>query len=376
MKTIYLLLLIFPICCFQCKENAGIPNLHKKIKGLTFDGPPNPPITSKMLESMKQVNANWVSTTPEAHTYHHNLEVKSYLQEGQWYGESFMGSLAVIKIAKEQGMKVMLKPHIGFINDLSNWTEPPNLDMQKQTDRETHFKSQMAFIKTQKKVTKGTWRGDFEPKNEADWPIWEKGYRKFILNCAQIADSTQVDLFCIGTELSRSAVKREQFWRELIIEVKKIYKGPITYSANWDNFQKIKFWDQLDYIGTNAYFPLTDSKDPSEKLLLKEWNTPYNQIKALSNQYKKPIIFTEFGYVSSDNAAKEPWNEHKREAGENEILQAKLYNALFTKFWKESWFAGSFVWKWYYAGNGGEKSYSPQFKKAEATLQKWYKSPD
>jgi hypothetical protein len=62
-----------------------------------------------------------------------------------------------------------------------------------------------------------------------------------------------MELFCFGTELGIQSQKRLQYWAQLIVKKKNI-KGKLTYAANWDDFDK-PFWNELDYIGIDAYFP-------------------------------------------------------------------------------------------------------------------------
>ena len=401
-----ILLLILTV--FGCNRQITISQskTKEKIGGIIFDGPAYPPITEKMFESLDTTNVDWIATTPEAFTYKNTLGVKSIFREGQWYGETIEASLNVIRIAKSKGHKVMLKPHIGFTYDLSGWDSPEkkkmdSLDAQiKQllqegrkiktdAEKEAHkikvdaynkearalFKpydaSRRKYIKSQEDLMQGSWRGDFAVKDTSNWKVWEKGYEKFILNCAKIADSTQVDLFCVGTELSIAATQREAFWRALIKKVKNIYKGPVTYNANWDNFKNIKFWDELDYIGVSAYFPVSKKEEPSIADAVDGWKNYKTQLANISKQYQKPILFTEYGYKSIKFAGDKPWKEYiPNEADEK--IQANLYEALYATFWDENWFAGGFIWKWYYKGNGGEKSYSPQGKAAEKIMNDRY----
>jgi len=193
------------------------------------------------------------------------------------------------------------------------------------------------------------------------------------LDCARIADSTNVDLFCIGTELSSAAVKRADFWRELIKKVKQVYSGPLTFGANWDNFQNIEFWDDLEYIGISAYFPLSNKKSPSVRDALKGWKKHARLIEEISERYARPVLFTEYGYKSIEYAGKEPWSDNNKNSID-EGVQQTLYKSLYETFWDKNWFAGGFAWKWFYSGNGGEKSFSPQGKMAEQIMTERYLS--
>ena len=60
-----------------------------------------------------------------------------------------------------------------------------------------------------------------------------------------MAEEEKVDIFCIGTELEKFIEHRPAYWRELIAEVRKVYKGKLTYAANWDEYKRVPFWDAL-----------------------------------------------------------------------------------------------------------------------------------
>ena len=87
--------------------------------------------------------------------------------------------------------------------------------------------------------------------------------------------------------------------------------------------------------------------------------------------FTKPVIFTEYGYPSFATAASKPWQDAPHDPNFEDI-QALLYRSLYERFWTEEWFAGGFVWKWKYTGEGQSTGYSPQGKQAEAVLKKWY----
>jgi len=113
-----ILIALFSGCLNHSTSNDRAQNV-SKINGVTFDGPSSPPITEDMVIPLKEINANWIATTPEAFTYHHTLEVKSFFKVGQWYGETIHGSQTVIELSKKLEFKIMLKPHIGLVHDMS-----------------------------------------------------------------------------------------------------------------------------------------------------------------------------------------------------------------------------------------------------------------
>ena len=212
--------------------------------------------------------------------------------------------------------------------------------------------------------------------SEEDWKLLEDSYRLFILSFARLAMETQVDLFCLGTELDQFIVHRPEFWTQLILEVKNIYKGKLTYAANWDEYKRVPFWIQLDYIGVDGYFPVSESKTPPINEIKAGWSQWKNEMKTLSDSVNKKILFTEFGYRSVDFNGKKPWDSKRLKGAVNLDAQANALQAIHNQFWKEEWFAGGFVWKWFLSHDkvGGEKNnrFTPQNKPAEELIRKLY----
>lgn len=105
-----------------------------------------------------------------------------------------------------------------------------------------------------------------------------------------------------------------QHWYSLIKQVRSSFSGQLTYAANFDNYQNIKFWDQLDFIGINAYFKLRQLKtDINREDLFEElaysWDTIFQNLDQFrhENALSQPAIFTELGYVYRENCTVMPW---------------------------------------------------------------------
>jgi len=196
--------------------------------------------------------------------------------------------------------------------------------------------------------------------------LLEDSYSKFILEYATLANQLNVDIFCIGTELEQFIANRPQYWLGLIKKIKTVYKGKLTYAANWDEFKRTPFWNDLDYIGIDAYFPC-----------LEGWKAHKYIIKSMSDTFKKPVLFTEFGYRSVDYAGKEPWKSDRSMTAINMEAQIHTTKALFETFWKEDWFAGGFLWKWFIhhdaVGGTNNPMFTPQNKPVEQVIKQYYK---
>ncbi len=206
--------------------------------------------------------------------------------------------------------------------------------------------------------------------------LWEDGYLDYISHFAKIADSTHVELFCIGTELGNAIKQRPLFWSRLIDSVKKIYHGQITYAANWDDYSSVPFWKQLNFIGIDAYFPLVKETTPTIEGLSEAWNNYLPDLEKISALNKCRILFTEYGYRNVNACSAEPWKEDGSSV--NNAAQANAYEAFYESFSNKKWFAGGFVWKWYGENNFSENDkidFSPQGKPAEEIIRKWYSLP-
>lgn len=307
------------------------------IKGLSLVAPPDP-FDKNPMPKIQQVNAEWIAIIPYAFSKPGNTNI-IFNVDGQWWGERPEGIKKTIRLAKQAGLKVMLKPQL--------WVP-------------------------------GSWTGGIDFEKEEDWQAWEKSYEEYLMFHINLSQSLDVDMICIGTEIKASEVKREKFWRNLILNIRKEYKGRLTYAANWDSYNNLPFWDALDYIGVDAYFPLDESKNPDPKVLKKKWKPIHKDFLKLYSKFKKPIIFTEFGYLSVDGCAGKTWELEKKTASlpNNEKAQADALAALFEFFEKQPYWEGGFLWKWYpklgVYQDHGNNGHTPQGKMAEKTLKEWY----
>lgn len=243
-----------------------------------------------------------------------------------------------------QGLNVMLKPHL--------WSRE--------------------FYGTDAK-----WTGDIVMQSEDDWEIWFANYLGFILSYARLAEETRTEIFCIGLEYVRTTRERPEQWRALIRAIRDVYHGPLTYGAHFgDEMNHITFWDDLDYIGINAYPELTDKDRASVDELVAGWQPIIRTMDQLSARYRRPILLTEAGFNSIVGAGKRPWQWSSQQHSVVDLdEQAKCYESLFRAFWNKPWFAGVYFWKWYLnpdAGGATDPDYTPQNKPAQDVMRRWY----
>ncbi len=328
----------------NCANKAGPihddpPKQEKEIiKGLSLVAPPSP-FDNNPMTAIQQVNADWIAVIPYAFCKMGTTDVVFNVEQ-QWWGEKEVGVRETIRLAKEAGLKVMLKPQV--------WVP-------------------------------GSWPGGIEFKNDEDWEKWEASYKEYIMHYTNMTKSIDVDMICIGTEFKQSEVKRAKSWRSLIRDIRKVYDGKLTYAANWDCYQYVPFWNELDYIGVDAYFPLDESKTPTQKNLMKKWKPIHQEFQKLHKKFKKPILFTEFGYLSVDGCAGKTWELEKQASTlpHNQQAQANALDALFDFFEEQPYWEGGFLWKWYPTlgkyQDHGDNGHTPQGKMAEETVRDWYK---
>jgi len=225
------------------------------------------------------------------------------------------------------------------------------------------------------------WRNAINFDNEADWATWEANYSAFIMHYAKMAAEFNMEALCIGVEMRSTVSAREKFWRKLIRDVRKVYKGKLTYGANWwEEFEEVPFWDALDYIGVQAYFPLSEADSPSISQIKVGWKSHVYKLKNISKKYRKPILFTEIGYRNTADTATKPWEWP--ESIDNLLVKTSIetqyncYEAFFETFWKEDWFAGALFWQWRMSDRRSERqmsiTFSPQGKPAEQSMAEWF----
>ena len=264
-------------------------------------------------------------------------------RRGLW-GESDAGLVYTARLARQHGIRTLLKPHL--------------------------------WVRGQ-----GAWPGDIKMTTAADWDAWFASYSVFMLHYAALAEANHLEGLCIGTELLHAtAPTHEKAWRDLIKAIRKAYHGRLTYAANWSGeYEQIRFWDALDYVGIQAYFPLSPAASPPLDTLLRGWQPHLQRLARWQKKIKKPIVFTEVGYKTTPDAAARPWEwpERMATAPPDEATQARCYEALFRACWGQPWLKGTVIWKWYpgLAADGPARrhaDFTPQHKPAEAVLAQWF----
>lgn len=297
------------------------------------------PDSELSLTNLASTGANWISLL----VTHHQETIASTTILTTSATPTNADLTHAITEAHGLGLKVMLKPHVDLLND------------------PTHWRGQIGSAFT----------------TEAEWDIWFAAYESLIFHYADLAETYGVDQFCVGTELIGTTHRAED-WRSVIYGVRTRYSGPITYASNHSGEEaSITWWDAVDIIGVDAYYPLTYENNPTLDELRTAW-TPYTETLAnLASTWGKSIIFTEIGYRSLDGANRHPW-DWEIEGAVDLQEQADAYRAAFDSVFAQSWFAGMYWWEWGtdpFAGGSCDDAFTPHDKPAEDILRVWYGAP-
>ena len=258
------------------------------------------------------------------------------LRDGRWVTPSDGALRLAIRGAHRRGMRVMLFPTL-FVENLAE----------------------------------GEWRGTLAP---ADWDRWFHAYGSTILHYARMAQAEGVELLSVGSELV-SSESHEAGWRNLIRSVREVYDGDLLYSANWDHFQDIPFLDELDYLGINAYYQLTEASRPELDELRRGWEPILRELRSWSRRNGRPLLFTEVGYPSREGAGVDPW-DHTADRPADPELQRRCYRAFIDVWRNVPELGGVFFYLWWGEGGPEDPGYTPRNKPAQDEIASWFQDGD
>jgi len=296
------------------------------------------------LEEIKDTGANWVALTPYGTMISCNdTKVFSFFELPSEESERML--VTGIRHAKEAGFKVMIAPHI------YPWD--------------------------------WCWRGEINPgggefENEKGWNDWFDSYGAYLNHIAKISAREGVEMLSVGVEFKSASNKFGYRFSKIISDIREIFPGRLTYSANWDEVKDVTFWSDLDFIGVNAFYPMSDSGSSSPDEIYEKALNIAEELKEISLIYNKPVIFTEIGFKALRGSLKEPWiwPEYVTSPVIDDDIQALLFDTVFSVFWTKEWFAGLFIWR--YMADPSDYSQEPpwgylvRLKPAEKVIKNWF----
>lgn len=313
----------------------------ERIKAVVLDARED--FSDSTLAAIRDLGATHVTLVSFGFQENASAPAIRFSPDVRWYSESTTGAKAIAERARAFGLGIILKPQL--------W------------------------------LRGGAWTADIGFADEQDWLAWESDYRDFLLHTARLAAEIDADMLIIGTELSDSVQKRPAFWRSLIEDVRNVFDGKLTYGANWhEDYEHVPFWEDLDYIGVQAYFPISTAPVPTMADLQSGWRRHSRTLEELAVRENRPILFTELGYRSVPYAAAEPWKWPSRDEigviDPDYGLQSDLFRAFFDTVWPKPWFAGAIIWKMYPQQRLSERAaldFTPQDKPAEDVIRRGFR---
>lgn len=283
------------------------------------------------LERLRSIGYDAISLVPfGGQRGYGGTEIRRY--DSAPFGETDLSMALGAARAHRLGMRVMLKPHL--------WTE-------------------------------GAGGGDpthIDPA-EGRWDLWFASYERFLIHHALLARAIGAEWLAVGTELTRSESRPE--WLPLIARVRALYHGRLTYAANFDACERTPFWDRLDAVGVDAYFPLSRNESATDEELRLGAAAVVARLEALWRKAGRSIVLTELGYASRAAPWVEPWNERRTEEP-SAADQTRAFGAMLGALSRSRAVSGFFIWKYESDPTWrDERGYLPKGKPAEDVIRRY-----
>lgn len=295
----------------------------------TVDGYQSPS-AAQYLKQIVLDGATWIQIDPT--WYQTRLDADTIAADGQTPSDQSVER--VIAAAHQLGLKVLLKPLV----DVAAAGSP--------------------------------YRGGINP---VDRGAWFASYTAFIGHYAQLASRQRVEELAVGTELAGVSADRAD-WLGVVRAVRGRYAGVLLYAANFDEYPKVTFWDAVDLVGIDAYWPLSRTSTSDPGVLQQGWAPIVAQLAVFAARTRHRVLFAEAGYASQRGSVSAPWSWTISDVPD-QAEQAAGYQALLQSLSRQPWWAGVFWWAWDVPATDPTTNplgYSPHGKAAEAVLRRWW----
>lgn len=294
------------------------------------------------LQALRAAGGDAISVTPFG--YLQSTQRPDFLQRSDGLGaENDESLLATLQFARALGMRVMLKPHLWVGGSPSGWP------------------------------------GDIQMNSAQEWHKFLSYYERWLRHYALLAELYDFDSLCLGVEMVHATRGHETQWRAMIHRMRGLYSGPMVYAANWgEEFERLNFWNELDAIALNCYYPLSEKENARDAELLAGANQIADKVAAVARKYQKSVLLTEIGFCSRPGAWVQPHRDERR-APVDEESQRRCYEAIYKAFSGREWLAGIYWWKWptdLSDGGPQDNQFTPNGKAAEQVVARWYKAAE
>jgi nucleotide-binding universal stress UspA family protein len=141
----------------------------------------------------------------------------------------------------------------------------------------------------------------------------------------------------------------------------------------------VLFWDQLDWIGVNAFYPLAESGGASQATYVASADRALAQLTAFAAVVDRPVVLVEVGYTTRPDAAVEPWlwPDGMTDVVVDEREQARALAAIAEAAARRPDVFGFFVWRYYAnlddVSQEAAWGFSPHGKLAERALRRIFR---
>jgi hypothetical protein len=218
------------------------------------------------------------------------------------------------------------------------------------------------------------WRGSYAPSNLDEF---FRNYTAQLVTYATLAERLGVELFYVGSE-NDSLAKHTSYWRSSIREVRKHYRGALSYMSTGYQPLNVHFWDALDLASISVYFSMGEDESPTYDRFRAAWrevHTPY--VRDLARKIPRPLVYAEVGYNSAQHAFAHPEQQPPGTTPAAPAAQANGYRALLDVLHDNPSVYGVTWFHWAAGSTPGNNTYSPNGKPAECVLAaEWSQDPD
>jgi hypothetical protein len=263
---------------------------------------------------------------------------------------------------------VLLQSH-GWSDELD---EGADLQEWTRTVQSAHAANLRVLLRPLVVPRDGSSREAIEPRNPG---IWFESYTRALDPYVKMAARENVAVFCLGSNLSR--LQTESAWTDLIRTVRRSYRGQLTYAATWDagrSFQQAAFWQELDYVGIDAFVPLSTAPDPTTEELATAWQQVGEGLDVWQTQRAgPPVLFTALGYPALRGAAAGPLDTDSG-AGEDLALPVRVAEGFYRVMEGKNWFAGA-LWHMWSGGSTRQAPFVIEGRPLENFLQTSFQRP-
>jgi hypothetical protein len=187
----------------------------------------------------------------------------------------------------------------------------------------------------------GSSRSGIAFDDHKEFETWFANYRRILKAYAVLAADCGAEHFTVGCELSGvTTLAHTEHWRSLIRELRILFDNRpaarhvrLTYASRHQSAASLGFWEDLDYIGINAwpYFApyttvnLSNARQtwrraiyhPEPQPLAGSSNGPpatssgytldfFDFVRLLGRQFGKPVVLTELGCQSKEGVLTRP----------------------------------------------------------------------